>query len=250
MSDESNRDAALSPSLEELQRSVVPRLVTERHETTAPYGEIRFGSSDPARRSRLSREADAFLRHVVHPGNESLMLEHHWAALKITSGSTKGRILDELRGFGFIHLESRGKAQVVRLYESAWDYLGLRPPKVHGRGGAMHRGIAKRLARHFKSQGHDVRVECEIGPRRKRVDLIAFSKGKRIGVEIALTDVDQELRNLKEDLDSGALDIVLIVSVVESILQRIKARAASDPTLAPRLGQVHFHLIEPEDLER
>jgi hypothetical protein len=228
----------------------VSRAITERPETAVRHTESRSSSSGHTGHTRLSREADAFLRHAAHPGNETLTLEYHWTALKITSGSTKYRTLDELRGRGFIRLERRGKAQAVHLYDTAWDYLGLRPPRVHGRGGPLHRQLADTLARHFKRQGYDVRVECEIGPRRKRVDLIAFSRGKRIGVEIALTDVDQELRNLKEDLDSGALDIVLIVSVMEPILQRIKARAASDPALASRLGQVHFHLMEPEDLER
>jgi hypothetical protein len=243
------------PSYDELLCSVVarpvhaPRDERETPDKSTPSDAEKTGKPPVIPTISLSHEALAFLGHVARQEltcADPLTLEEHWKAIGIASGSVKKRVLDELRGNGFIRLARKGRSYEVYIYKRAWDLLGIEPPKAHGRGGLMHQKIARVLAQEFKRQGYEVKVEYEVGSGRKRVDLVAFGKHRRIGIEIALSDVDQELINLRADLNSGVLDAVLVVSTEETLLRQVRYRAQNDSYIKPHFGRIYFRLIGKE----
>lgn len=243
------------PSYDELLCSVVARPIYAPHDDEkipATTGTIEKSVIPPVvSKPLLSHAALAFLGHVARHEltcTDSMTLEDHWKAIGVASGSVKKRVLDELRGNGFIRLARKKRSYEVYLYKRAWDLLGLEPPKAHGRGGPLHQKIAEVLAQQFKKQGYEVKVEYEVGSERKRVDLVAFGKHQRIGVEIALSDVDQELINLRADLNSGVLDAVLVVSTEETLLRQVRYRAQNDLHIKPHVGRIYFRLIGKENL--
>ena len=197
--------------------------------------------SEPA--CHFSIDAMAFLRHAALPAHSGFSLGQHFAALDVRSGSVTKRILDELRGAGMIRLELRGGFKQVHLYPAAWEVLGMTPPKGMGTGGGLHKAIVNMLASEFKARGYDVRIEFSLGPERKRVDLVAFG-AKRIGIEVGLSDPGQEVRNIKKDLASGVLDLVILCSPEVAILERVRDAMATDPWLTSRSSQIQFFLVE------
>lgn len=201
--------------------------------------------SSASREPDLSREAYTFLQHVATTFPNLRTLEHHWKTLGISSGSVKSRVLGELRSAGLIRLHSRGKTRVVSLYEAGWKYLGVKPPTASGTGGPIHQHWARVLAARFKKRGYDVHVEFAVGVNRKRVDLVAFGK-KKIGIEIALTSLEQELKNLRDDIQSGVLDEIFVVSPDADLLRRLRSRALADPAIQPHASQIQFYALPEE----
>jgi hypothetical protein len=172
-------------------------------------------------------------------------MEERWAAVGVNSGSVKDRILRELYGFGLIRREEKGPRRTIHVRKEGWAYLGLKPPKGMGRGGTTHQCWVERLKSLFKRQGYDVRVEIEMGPEKKRVDLVAFGK-RNIGVEVAMTSAAQEITNLKADLRSGVLDLVLVASPDRVLLAQIQSRAGEGAYLRAHASRIRFHLLTEE----
>ena len=231
------------PTLEELTSAVIisavpgsGHLETDERSPAPPSERL-----EPAR--HLSIDAMAFLVHAALPAHAGFSLGQHFAALDVRSGSVKERILDELRGAGLIRLELRGGFKQVHLFPAAWEVLGMTPPKGMGTGGGLHKAIVNMLASEFKARGYDVRIEFPLGPERKRVDLVAFG-AKRIGIEVGLSDPVQEVRNIKKDLASGVLDLVILCSPEVAILERVRDAMATDPWLTSRSSQIQFFLVE------
>ena len=233
-------DTVHIPSLDELQAAVVPCATEDRD----PAGDTKSGAAPASDTSkeRLSETAYKFLRHVANPLNDDLTLEQRWKALRVASGSKKNGALSELRRRGFIRLERKGRMRTVHLYKAAYTYLGL-DPHLEGVGGTTHRKIVKHLARVFKRRGFEVYIEQELGTERKRVDLLALGP-ERIGVEAGLSDARQEIKNLREDLASGALDRVLFVTVDEKLMAKVKRMAMADPELAAQMDRIRFLCLD------
>jgi hypothetical protein len=232
------------PTLEELRASVQSRPADPALEPITPVAD------DPDRTGEriLSREAEAFLRDAaafIHMGSS---LEEHFTRAGITSGSVKKRVIQELVSRGLIRLEHKGRSKQVHLYGTAWEYLGMEPPAGRGAGGSTHRHCIEHVARLFRARGYDVRVECPVGPRKKRVDLLALGK-KRIGIEIGLSSPAQELRNIEEDLASGVLDMVVFCALDETMLEDVRKRVAKHPKLERQLARIRFYLLDLEDGE-
>ncbi len=114
-----------------------------------------------------------------------------------------------------------------------------------GTGGATHQWLARRLATYFKARGREVHVEFPVGPDRIRVDLLLLDR-PRVAVEIALSSVAQELRNLRLDLASGSIDKVLVVSYDLSILSAINAGIEEDESLRGNRGRIILSLLGEE----
>jgi len=231
------------PGREELDACVLER-------ADAAVGEDSQGDAAPEAphdvpaTSVLTLQADALLRHAANPAHLDMPMEARWAAIGVTSGSVKDRLLRELRGLGFIRLEKKGPCRTIYIYKKGWEYLGLTAPKGLGRGGAVHRRWVAHLKGLFRQKGYDVRVEIEVGKEKKRVDMVAFG-AQKIAIEIAITSVTQEVANLKADLRSDAIDRVLVASPDVELLARIKERAQNDSDLAGQMDRVRFYrLIE------
>ena len=238
MIDEESRAPVHVPTREELRACVVLR---PKPAEAPPPEHLEAG----AKGIRLSRDAERFLREAALHGEGASCLETLWEAVGIASGAVKKRVLSELRGAGFIRLERKGGAKAVYLYTAGWDYVGLKPPAGRGRGGSVHRYWVERLAGLFKRKGYEVLVEFEIGAARKRVDLVALSK-RRVGIEVALTSPSQEVVNVREDLRSGVLDLVLVASPDAALLRRVRSRVTRDPYLAARMGRIRFYVLNEE----
>ncbi len=230
------------PSIDDLHGCVVARGPRPTSATGGPEA--------PRERERavahLSREAQLFLLHAATTCHKMTTLEQRWETLGITSGSKKKRIVNELLRFGLIRLEYKGKSRTVHLFKAAWKYLDMEPPKSTGTGGAIHQFWVREIARTLRKRGYDVHVEFALGPARKRVDVVAFGETK-IGVEVALTSLEQELRNIREDLACDVLDRVIVASPDEAFLKRIKASAERDDAIRPHLHQIQFRLLNHEE---
>ncbi len=238
MIDEESRAPVHVPTREELRACVVLR---PKPAEAPPPEHLEAG----AKGIRLSRDAERFLREAALRGEGASCLETLWEAVGIASGAVKKRVLSELRGAGFIRLERKGGAKAVYLYTAGWDYVGLKPPAGRGRGGSVHRYWVERLAGLFKRKGYDVRVEMEIGREKKRVDLVAFARD-RIGIEVAMTSAKQEITNLKADLRSGVLDLVLLVSPDRVLLAEIQKRVRDDTYLCAHASRLKYYLLTEE----
>ena len=237
------------PLPDELQRSVVPRRKTlAGHET--PVGPSKTGDPTPVEaepaKPRLSPLAKAFLNHAVQPHHRELGLEPRWKTLGVTSGAVKKRVLGELRRLGFIRLEQKGRYRRVHLYNKAWEHLGLASPTGEGVGGAAHKAIVGQLAVAFRRRGYEVHFEHEVGESGKRVDLVCFGKDRIIGVEVGLSDVRQEMKNLRDDLEAGVPDLILFVSSDQSMVRKVQAAALKDPIVSKNMDHIRFLHIEEE----
>ncbi len=232
------------PTVEELKASVLfrpPAAVSESTKPVDPF--VEFGT-----KPLLSREAEAFLRDSAVFAHTGSTLEEHFSRVHITSGSIKKRVIQELVGMGLMRLEHKGRSKRVYLYEKAWEYLGMTSPKGYGEGGITHRQYVTKVADLFKKKGFDVRVECPIGSHKKRVDLLALGK-QRIAVEIGLSSVTQEIKNIEEDLASGAVDMVVFCAIDEKMLEAVRKRVMDHPTLAGQFHRIRFYLFNLEDSE-
>ena len=249
MSEESDTGVYV-PSVEELQRCVVPRRKPlAGHETPekAPgTGHAPAGEPDAAATPPLSMLAAAVLNHAVQHHHLDLPLEARWKALGVTSGAVKERVLSELRRHGFIRLERKGRCRILHLYRKAWDYLGLAPPTGEGVGGPVHKAIVRRLAKAFKKRGYAVHVEHAIGKSGKRVDFVCFGKDRILGVEVGLSDVHQELKNLREDLATNVLELILFVSCDPGMVRKVRAAALRDPAVSKHMDRIRFLYFEEE----
>ncbi len=235
------------PTLEELRCCVVPRCTSADADESS-----KGGKRDPARDEPdstaspvLSTEAEAFLRHVVVLTHPKFTLEDHWAALGVTSSSKKQHVLKELRRHGLIRLERKGRQKVVHLYVKAYELLGISAPKGEGVGGTTHRQVVNRLAVILRKRKYEVHIEEEIGPDRKRVDILALGK-QRIGVEVGLSSMNQELKNLRDDLASGVLDMILFVSTDRAMVDKVRSHAARDVVLKPQMHRLRFCYFDEE----
>ncbi|MCL4219169.1 MAG: hypothetical protein KJ052_19480 [Candidatus Hydrogenedentes bacterium] len=166
--------------------------------------------------------------------------------MSINAGSEKRRLLNELKSFGFIRVERVGRQGRVRICRRGYEYLGLTPPaKEKGIGGAKHKKIAKYIAHLLTEKGfHEVSYEQEIGPARKRVDLVAYGRDSVIGAEIGLSDYRQELKNLRDDLRADVLDKLLWVTTDPDLLRTVREKAEKDPAIRPHLNRVRFFLLK------
>ena len=244
MKDSSHLPAVSVPTMAELQALIIPRIPsTDLPEKSLPT-KSEVSATDPV----LGREAEAFLRDAAAFTHEGSTLEEHFSRVHITSGSIKKRVIQELTGLGLIRLEHKGRSKRVYLYEKAWDYLGMTSPKGYGEGGITHRQCVAKVADLFKKKGFDVRVECPIGPHKKRVDILALGE-QRIGIEVGLSSVVQEVKNIEEDLASGALDMVVFIAVDEGMFEAVRKRVMAHPTLAGQMYRIRFYLIHLEDSE-
>ena len=227
------------PTLKDLKEAVRPRVLPESSLKT---------SAKLVEKEGLSFHAREFLHHAMLPGNERLGLEARWKQLGIVSGAQKKRILDELGGQGLLRLDQRGRYKVPALYPEAYEALDTTPVKGKGTGGPTHQEIVRRLAERLRKRGFDVRIEVEIGPRHKRIDLLALGK-VRLGVEVGLSSVAQEVKNLDEDFASGALDYVLVVCRDAGMLKEIEICAKVHTRLSKHIERIRFRLIALEDTE-
>lgn len=191
----------------------------------------------------LSEKARAFLRTAASGEFTNLTLTQRWKMHGVLSGSERRKYQEELIQRGFIRLVRDGKRKTVHVYPAGYKYLGLDPPKGRGRGGADHQLYVSRLKAMLSKAGFDTYVEFEAGPRRKRVDLVAFGKN-RLGFEVAMGDLQQELRNIREDLASGALDIVIVASPSASFLKKLHAHVQKDPVLRTQMARIKYRKLE------
>lgn len=227
------------PTREELDGCVVRRAHASGEVAEPTPG------GDESGASLLTPKAEAFLKHAANPAHWDMGMEERWAAIHVESGSVKRNILRELHGLGLIRQEKRGSCRTVYIYRRGWEYLGLTPPKGLGRGGTLHQHWVKRLRGLFERKGYDVRVEIEMGPEKKRVDLVAFGE-RTIGVEVAMTSASQEIKNLTADLRSGVLDLVLVASPDRDLLTQIRKRVDEDAYLRAHKSRISFHRLEEE----
>ena len=61
-----------------------------------------------------------------------------------------------------------------------------------------------------------------------------------------MTSAKQEITNLRADLRSGVLDLVLVASPDAALLRRVRSRVARDPYLAARMGRIRFYVLNEE----
>lgn len=192
----------------------------------------------------LSPEATSFLRHAAEPHHRMMMLEERWKVLGIVSGSKKKSILDELRTAGLIRLERKGRSQQVHLYARSYRNLGIPKPTGEGTGGTTHTLAVKKIASLLKLRGYDVHIEQEVGPSRKRVDIMAYGPKRIIAIEVGLSDVGQEIKNLTEDLQSGVPDLVLFVSTDPKMIENVRTHAERDVYLSEMIDRIRFYHLE------
>ena len=241
------KDAVRIPSIDELNRIVVPSTPREcatglsRGDPRKPHD---IFVDDAGREYHLTPEAERFLRHAAESHHRSLTLGERWTALGIASGSVQKRILNELHRHGLIRLERKGKVRYVHLYGRAYEYLGIPRPTSKGVGGTSHRIAVERMAAVLKERGYEVHIEREVGTAKKRVDLVAYAKDRILGVEVGLSDVRQEIKNLREDLETGVLDLVLFVSTDPTMLAKVKAAAGDCTDLRGQLHRIKFFLLD------
>ncbi len=124
--------------------------------------------------------------------------------------------------------------------------LGLPPPKGEGVGGTSHVLAVKQMTTVLKRRGYEVHIERQVGRSKKRVDIVAYGKDRIIGCEVGLSDVRQELKNLREDLEAGVLDLLLFVTTDKALLEKVKRLAAKDPVVSKHLHRVKFYLLDEE----
>ena len=249
------------PSLNELKRMVIPTSAVdapaapEVSDKTPGHGSgkaklpapVPKPDVEPGDPSGLSSKAESLLRQAVDPAHADWPLEQHWQALGIDAGSEKRRLLNELKGFGFIRVERKGREGRVRVYRRGYERLGLTPPREKGIGGDKHRKIAKHIARLLTKSGFsEVSYEREIGPHRKRVDIVGYGKDGVVGVEIGLTDYRQELKNIHDDLRAAVLDKLLWVTTDPALLRSVREKAAQDPAIRPHLSCVRLFLLKDD----
>lgn len=240
-------DGITIPTVDELNDTVVSRcsLDSEAAETGRPYKVVK-PEGRGASPTSLSRDAERFLRYWASVDGEVRSLQDAWSALGIRSGSVKDRILKELSAGGYIRTEAHGRGKRVHLYVAAWEHIGIAPPKSIGRGGPQHQAIVKALAAKFRKRGYDVRVEAEIGPDRKRIDLIAFGR-ERIGIEVGLSETRQELKNLRADLAAGVLDRILWFTNDPRLLQRVRTAYVRNKEMSGLPTHIHFFVYSDEE---
>lgn len=248
------------PTLDELKRMVIPSSPvdapaapkvpdktsghgSDKAKAPAPVPKPEVEPHDPA---KLSSKAQALLCQAVDPAHAGWSLEQHWRVLGIDAGSEKRRLLSELKRFGFIRVEREGRQGRIRVYRRGYEYLGLMPPaREKGIGGDKHKKIAKYIAHLLTEKGfHEVSYEQEIGPARKRVDLVAYGKDGIVGVEIGLTDYRQELKNIRDDLRADVLAKLLWVTTDPALLRTVREKAEKDPAIRPLLHRVRFFLLK------
>ena len=232
------------PTAEELIACVVRRGDTTAMRTREEIPDSASSRDAPAT-PKLTPKAEALLRHAADPAHWNMGMEERWAAIGVNYGSEKDRILRELYGAGVISREKKGPRRTIHVRKEGWAYLGLKPPSGMGRGGTTHRLWVQRLKSLFKRKGYDVRVEMEIGREKKRVDLVAFARD-RIGIEVAMTSAKQEITNLKADLRSGVLDLVLLVSPDRVLLAEIQKRVRDDTYLCAHASRLKYYLLTEE----
>ena len=236
------------PSIDELRRSVVARstsLVKAKPKGKAPETRsVKKPDTVESKTALLSPLAEALLRDAALPGRTTVSLEERWAVLAVTSGSIKKRVLDELHRGGFIRLEKKGKINVIHLFAKAWEYLGWKSPKGEGTGGTTHRALVKSLATMFSEKKYEVKIEQELGAHGKRADLVCYGPERILAIEVGLTDLDQECKNLRDDLQSGVPDHVLFVSCDEELLAKVKRLANEDPYLRENWKRITFFFFD------
>jgi len=244
------QDPVIVPTMEALKASVVPRRRVSATPDTPGAPVAPFPPFEPCPEPAdlgPSAKAMAVLRFYAYIGNREKPLEACWKAIGVKSGSQKARIVEELQRHGLMRLESKGRRKMVRLYKRAYGLLGIAPPKGDGVGGCIHKVIVAQLADMFRARGYDVHIEGEIGPHRKRIDLVAYGHRRVVGLELGLSRVAQELANLRADLFAGVLDLLLFVATDPSMLNKVRAGAASDPVIAPHIHRIHFCLFSEEE---
>ncbi len=234
------------PSKAELDAAVVPDRKENDEDAGEPATTAREEHRDEGGRgeTKLSADTVAALRHFTDPANRRLPIGAHYRAIGITSGSRMMAITRELIRLGMIRVERKGRSKLVHPYNKAYEFLGLPPPKGEGVGGTTHKAIVAEVARTFRESGLDARIEHEIGPDRKRVDLVGFGPEAIVGVEVGISDVRQEIINIRNDLAAGVLTHLLFITTDRSILRRVRRAAMEDPEIAPHIGLVRFYLFD------
>ena len=231
------------PSPEELMATVMPRSDAVKVSKPEP---VKTGPAAKPDKPVLSRKAEDFLLQVSKtPGRNQKEL---FTALGIDSGATQTRVIHALDfRYGFISRERRGRSYAVRVTEAGRAYLAEAPVGRKGVGGRRHKRCVAAMVRAFRRAGYTkVSVECEVGSKGKRVDIVAIGE-RRVGVEVGISSVEQEIRNLTLDLQSGALDEVLMVSPNRAFVAEVRRRAQKDPYLRDRLDRVNFFALDIEE---
>lgn len=233
------------PTPSELASSVVPRpKFTTRPEPIVAKPE---GKHAP-KATRLSPESHAVLRFVArNPGKNQ---KETFAALGLYSGSTQTRIMHQLHDrYGFVRREREGRSYILHATPAGLAYLAEACEEFRGVGGDPHKRWAEWFRRDLLRRGYtDVRIECPVGPRGKRVDVLAQGR-QRVAVEIGMSSADQEFRNLTLDLESGVLDRVLMVSPNPKLVAEVRRRAEKDPYLRGQLDKVRFLVLDSKELD-
>jgi hypothetical protein len=65
-----------------------------------------------------------------------------------------------------------------------------------------------------------------------------------LAIEVGLTDVDQECKNLRDDLQSGVPNHVIFVSCDEGLLSKVKRLANEDPYLRENWEHITFFFFD------
>ena len=229
----------------DLMAMVVPREPTRKPPVSEPVeGTDRIKPDAPA----PSGSADAFLRQAArYPGRNQKEL---FSLVPIDAGSTQNTVIKELLNrYGFIRRERCGRSWQVYVTDAGRAYLAKEPCRLRGVGGERHRRCVEAMVWKLRRLGYTrVEVECSVGPRGKRVDIVAYGTS-RVGVEVGISSVDQEIRNLRLDLESGVLDKVLMVSPDAAFIARVRERACEDPSLAGLLSRVDFFVLDEKEVE-
>lgn len=233
----------MSDGLERLTLDDLEAMVVPRDPARIPAAKS-AAESRAKEEGALSGAARQFIEAAM--ANEGLHLEALWEIVGVTAGSKKASVLKELRSYGFVRLERKGKFRRVKVLPAAYEYVGSPVPKGRGSGGALHQSMVARLAADFRKKGYECHIEFPLGPSRRRVDLYAIGASTRIAVEVGLSRPEQEVKNIREDIESGAVDSVLFVAATPEFLGRVRARCVNDPALRGHAARIGFHLMDEE----
>ena len=236
---ESPRKAAETPQREDGDRPPSPPLAPSEPTTASP--------EQVEAASQLDKEALDYLETIATEPFLSVRQRNDHLSLSAWRGQQIKKTVLEAGLVREVAINPGGRGERFKLLEftqtgrQLLSEYGIPSPTGHGRGGIAHQWWVKTIADRLRE--HDLSPAIEDDTQGARVDLFVSARGKKIAVEVEMTD-GHAIDNIRKDLEAG-FDLVVSLLDDSASAERIQeALAAESGDLRPKVRIGHLQDYE------
>ncbi|MEO0075361.1 MAG: hypothetical protein ABIK31_04540 [candidate division WOR-3 bacterium] len=183
--------------------------------------------SEPQTKTRtieITSEEKSFLMDIYN--RPFISISERYKSMNLSAGKgtriVKSLVRKNLCKIVEINLGGKGgNTKFLILTEKAFETIVMPEQQFHTKGGGFeHYFWQFKLAEHFKTMNKDWKVNIERQIMNKFIDIVIETKDKIIGIEVALTSVNEAI-NIQKNIEAGC-DFVIIACKNNKILEEVE----------------------------